>query len=211
MEIHVWSDIACPWCYIGKRSLETALSRLGDPQDVTVIWRSFELDPGAPAKRDLPMDELLAKKYHMTMEQVAATQARITETARSFGLSYDLSNLQSGNTFDAHRLIHFANTCGLGDAMKERLFRAYFEQGQLMSDYDTLVACATDIGLDGEAAREVLATGAYADEVRFDEEQARDNEFSAVPTFVVDGRFAVSGAQDPDVLVTMIERARATA
>jgi len=211
MEIHVWSDIACPWCYIGKRSLEVALERLDYRDEISVHWRSFELDPEAPAKRDLPMDQLLAKKYHMTMDQVAATQARITETAKGFGLDYHLSDLQSGNTFDAHRLIHFANTCGRGDAMKERLFRAYFEQGQLMSDHEVLVACATDIGLDGDATREVLATGAYGDEVRFDEAQANNNDFSAVPTFVVDGRFAVSGAQDPDVLVNMIERARATA
>ena len=115
------------------------------------------------------------------------------------------------NTFDAHRLVHFANTQGLGDAMKERLFRAYFEQGQLMSDHEVLVTCATEVGLDETATREVLASGTYADEVRFDEAQARDNDFSAVPTFVVDGRFAVSGAQDPEVLMKMIERARATA
>ena len=211
MEIHVWSDIACPWCYIGKRSLETAMAKVKDAEDLTVIWRSFELDPDAPAKRDLPMDQLLAKKYRMTMDQVEATQARITEVAKSFGLDYHLSDLQSGNTFDAHRLVHFANTQGLGDAMKERLFRAYFEQGRLMSDHEVLVICATEVGLDETATREVLASGAYADEVRFDEAQARDNDFSAVPTFVVDGRFAVSGAQDPEVLMKMIERARATA
>jgi len=157
------------------------------------------------------MDQLLAKKYRMTMEQVDATQTRITEVAKSFGLDYHLGDLKSGNTFDAHRLVHFANTQGRGDAMKEQLFRAYFEQGQLMSDHEVLVACATEIGLDERTTREVLGSGAYADEVRFDEAQARDNDFSAVPTFVVDGRFAVSGAQDPDVLVKMIERARATA
>jgi predicted DsbA family dithiol-disulfide isomerase len=211
MEIHVWSDIACPWCYIGKRSLETALSKIEGADEITIIWRSFELDPDAPAKRDLPMDQLLAKKYRMTMEQVDATQTRITEVAKSFGLDYHLGDLKSGNTFDAHRLVHFANTQGRGDAMKEQLFRAYFEQGQLMSDHEVLVACATEIGLDERTTREVLGSGAYADEVRFDEAQARDNDFSAVPTFVVDGRFAVSGAQDPDVLVKMIERARATA
>ena len=211
MEIHVWSDIACPWCYIGKRSLETALSKIEGADEITIIWRSFELDPDSPAKRDLPMDQLLAKKYRMTMEQVDATQTRITEVAKSFGLDYHLGDLKSGNTFDAHRLVHFANTQGRGDAMKEQLFRAYFEQGQLMSDHEVLVACATEIGLDERTTREVLGSGAYADEVRFDEAQARDNDFSAVPTFVVDGRFAVSGAQDPDVLVKMIERARATA
>jgi len=211
MEIHVWSDIACQWCYIGKRSLETALSKIEGAEEITVIWRSFELDPQAPAKRDLPMDQLLAKKYHMTMEQVAATQSRITEVAKGFGLDYHLGDLQSGNTFDAHRLVHFANTEGFGDAMKERLFRAYFEQGQLMSDHEVLIACANDVGLDEASTREVLSSSAFADEVRFDEAQAKDNDFSAVPTFVVDGRFAVSGAQDPDVLVNMIERARSTA
>lgn len=211
MEIHVWSDIACPWCYIGKRSLEAALSRIDDAQDITVHWRSFELDPDAPAKRDLPMDQLLAKKYRMTMEQVAATQSRITEVAKGYGLDYHLGELQSGNTFDAHRLVHFAATKGLGDTMKERLFRAYFEQGQLMSNHDVLVACASELGLGEHDVREMLNSDAYGDEVRFDEHQARDNDFSAVPTFVVDGRFAVSGAQDPEVLVKMIERARATA
>jgi predicted DsbA family dithiol-disulfide isomerase len=210
MEIHVWSDIACPWCYIGKRSLETALARIEDPGDITVIWRSFELDPHAPAKSELSMDALLAKKYHMTMDQVAATQTRITEVAKGFGLDYHLGDLQSGNTFDAHRLVHFAATHGLGDAMKERLFLAYFTEGQLMSDHEVLVSCATDLGLEERDVRAMLKSDAYASDVRFDEEQARANDFSAVPTFVVDGRFAVSGAQDPEVLVTMIERARAT-
>ncbi len=210
MEIHVWSDVACPWCYIGKRSLEAALAKFSGRDEVLVRWRSFELDPGAPAKRDLPMDQLLAKKYGMSAAQVAATQRRITETAEAFGLNYQLAGLQSGNTFDAHRMIHLATHLDKGDQMKERLLKAYFEEGQLMSDHAVLARCAEEVGLPEEEVKQTLATDRFAAEVRFDEEQAANNGFSGVPTFVVDGRFAVSGAQDPDVLLQMLERAVAT-
>ena len=211
MEIHVWSDVACPWCYIGKRSLESALANFPDRANVVVRWRSFELDPGAPAKRDLPMNELLAKKYGMSASQVEATQLRITETAATFGLNYQLDDLQSGNTFDAHRIIHLATHLGKGDEMKERLLKAYFEEGQLMSDHAVLTRCAEEVGLPAEEILLTLTTDRFAADVRFDEELAANNGFSGVPTFVVDGRFAVSGAQDPGVLLQMLERAAATA
>lgn len=211
MEIHVWSDVACPWCYIGKRNLEAALADFPLRDEVVVHWRSFELDPDAPAERTMPMREVLARKYQMSPDQVDATQERITGVAAEVGLEYHLDDLRSGNTFDAHRLVHLGAHHGLADQVKERLLRAYFTQGKLLSDRETLVALATEVGLDPGEVRTVLTSDAYADAVRFDEAQARDNGFGGVPTFVVDGRYAVSGAQPASVLRAMLDRAAAEA
>jgi len=211
MDVYIWSDVACPWCYIGKRSFEQALEAFRGRDEVTVHWRSFELDPGAPARREGTLESLLMAKYQLSEAQVAATQARITETAANLGLEYHLDQVQVGSTFDAHRLIHLAAEVGLGGEMKERLLRAYFTEGALVSDHPTLTRLATEVGLDPEAVAELLAGDAFAEAVRADEALAQRNQFSAVPTFVVDGRYAVTGAQDPAVLLELLERAAAEA
>ena len=207
MEIHVWSDVACPWCYIGKRNVELALEQFSGADDVTICWRSFELDPDAPSERTMPMRDLLARKYQMSPAQVDATQARITSVASEVGLEYHLDDLRSGNTLDAHRLIHLAASLDLAGAMKERLLRAYFTEGRLLSDHPTLIELAGEVGLNPELVQAMLASDAFVAEVRFDEAQAQSNGFSAVPTFVVDGRYALSGAQPPEMLLKMLKRA----
>jgi predicted DsbA family dithiol-disulfide isomerase len=209
LRIDVWSDIACPWCYVGKRRLEQALADFPHADEVELVWRSFELDPGAPAERDpsVPHVQRIAQKYGMSVEQASRNNARLVQLALAEGLHFDFDHLRSGNTFDAHRLVHFAKTRGLQDAMKERLLRAYFEEGALMSDHATLARLAADAGLEEAAAIDVLSSEQYAQEVRQDEEQARQLEITGVPCFVFDSRLAVSGAQSPQVMLSALHQA----
>ena len=207
MQVEIWSDVVCPWCYIGKRKFEAALAAFDHRDDVAVTWRSYELDPGAPARRDLPMVELLQKKYSMTEEQAVAANDRVTAIAAGVGLEYHLDRAAMGNTFDAHRLIHLAAAHGRGDAMKERLMAGYFTEGAAVGDTATLEQLAADVGLDADEVRAVLAGDAFADDVRDDERQASALGISGVPFFVIDRAYGISGAQDPDVILGALERA----
>ena len=204
MKIDVWSDVACPWCYVGKRNLETALAELDI--DADVHWRAYELDPTAPASSSLGMAEVLSRKYGVDLEQAHEMNARMTQTAAAVGLEYHLDTLKLGNSFDAHRLAKLADERGLGGEMAERLFAAHFTENQLISDRDTLLALAVEVGLDADEAAAVLDSDAYGDEVRGDEEFASEAGFSGVPTSVIDGKLAIPGAQPPDVLVRLLGR-----
>ena len=206
MDVEIWSDIACPWCYIGKRRFEAALEQFEHRDDVNVTWRSFELDPGAPHERTGDRAERLAEKYGMTVEQAREAEQQLTGVAADDGLPFRFDIARSGTTFDAHRLVHLAETHGLQDAMKERLLRAYFTEGELISDHDTLVRLAAEVGLDQQEVRELLAGGRYADEVRADERTAGELRISAVPTFVVDRKLGASGAQPPDALLDLLRQ-----
>jgi predicted DsbA family dithiol-disulfide isomerase len=161
VKIEVWSDVVCPWCYIGKRRLETALSRFPHADQVEVIWRSFELDPGIPADRTEPTLPRLARKYGGSEEQMRGMMGHVEELAAAEGLSYDLPNGVSGNTLRAHQLIHLAAAHGRAGDMKERLLHAHFEERTSVFDVDALVALAVEIGLDGDEARAALADGRY--------------------------------------------------
>jgi predicted DsbA family dithiol-disulfide isomerase len=207
VKVEIWSDVVCPWCYVGKRQFEDALSRFGHADQVTVEWRSFELDPSAPARVDLPMATVLQRKYGMTAEQALAANQKMTALAASVGLEYHLDAVQMGNTFDAHRVIHLAATHGLGDAMKERLLAAYFTEGELPSDHDTLVRLAAEVGLDPAEVGEALTGDAFAAEVRGDEARATSLGATGVPFFVIDEAYGVSGAQPPEVLLGALEQA----
>ena len=207
VQVEIWSDVVCPWCYIGKRKFEAALASFAHRDEVTVEWRSYELDPGAPVRRDLPMVELLQKKYSMTEEQARAANDRVTAAAAGVGLEYHLDQAASGNTFDAHRLIHLAAAHGRGDAMKERLMAAYFTEGAAIGETATLERLAADVGLDAGAVHSTLAGDAYADAVRHDERQAVDLGVNGVPFFVVDRTYGISGAQEPEVILGALERA----
>lgn len=209
LRIDVWSDIACPWCYVGKRRLESALRLFPHAEDVEVVWHAFELDPGAPKERDPRVShvERLAKKYGMSVEQARKNNARLVDTAREEGLAFDFQHIRSGNTFDAHRLVHLGQRHGRQDAIKERFLRAYLEQGQLMSDHGTLLRLAVEAGLpEGEVA-DVLASDQFTEEVRADEQQASELGITGVPCFVLDGRYAVSGAQSPQTLLDALNQA----
>ena len=207
LRIDVWSDIACPWCYVGKRRLERALQEF--PHDVDVVWHSFELDPAAPKARDTSVShaERIAKKYGMSIEQARKNSDRLCDTARGEGLAFDFEHIRSGNTFDAHRLVHLGRARGIQGAVKERLLKAYLEEGALMSDHATLVRLGVEAGLDESEATDMLASDQFADEVRADETQARELGISGVPCFVLDERLAVSGAQSPQILLSALHQA----
>jgi len=209
LKLEVWSDIACPWCYVGKRRLESALKQFPHASEVELIWRAFELDPGAPAARprDVSHVEYIARKYGMPVAQAQKSTDHLLQLARAEGLAFDFVNIRSGNTFDAHRLIHLGLERGVQDAVKERMMKAYFEQAELMSDHGTLVRLATEAGLDAGEATDVLAGDSYAAAVRADETQARELGITGVPCFVLDRRFAVSGAQSAEVMLSALQQA----
>jgi len=209
LTVEIWSDVVCPWCYVGKRRLEAALAQFDQPVEVT--WRSFELDPSAPRERELPAAEHLAAKYGMSVEQAQASQAQLTELAAAEGLEYHLDRTRGGNSFDAHRMIHLAAAHGLQDAAKERLMRAYFTEAEPIGDPDTLVRLMTEIGIDEDEARAVLKGDAYTDAVRADEQLALRIGIQGVPFFVLDRRYGVSGAQPAELLLEALTRAREAA
>jgi predicted DsbA family dithiol-disulfide isomerase len=204
LTVEIWSDVVCPWCYVGKRRFEKALETFAHRDDVEVTWRSFELDPQAPPQREHTSAEHLASKYGMSLEQAEGTNAQMTELAAGEGLEYHLDRTKGGNSFAAHRLIQRAVEDGVQDAMKERLMRAYFTDGEAIGEHDTLIRLAGEVGVDGQAA---LADERYADAVRADEELAARIGIRGVPYFVLDRRYGVSGAQPPELLLQALEKA----
>ncbi len=207
MHIEIWSDIACPWCYVGKRRFEAALAAFEHRDEVRVTWRSFELDPGAPAERPGDHTEHLASKYGTSVAQAQAMHDRMTETAAQEGLAFRFDLVRSGSTFDAHRLTHLAAAHGRQDAMEERLFRAYLTEGELVADPETLTRLGVEAGLPEDEVRDVVATQRFADEVRGDERTAASLGISAVPFFVADRALGASGAQPAEVLLSFLQEA----
>jgi predicted DsbA family dithiol-disulfide isomerase len=204
VDVEIWSDIACPWCYVGKRRFEAALAGFEHRDEVSVTWRSFELDPEAPREREGNRTERLASKYGMTIEQAQAAERQLVDVAAGEGLDFRFDLARSGLTFDGHRIIHLAAEHGLQDAMKERLLRAYFSEGELVGDPDTLVRLATEVGVPEDEARATVTSDRFADSVRDDELTAQRLGISAVPTFVVDRALGASGAHPPEQLLKLL-------
>ena len=207
MRVEIWSDVVCPWCYVGKRRFEAALRRFDHRDEVQVSWRAFELDPAAPPRRERDYPGHLAAKYGVSVAEAQAMIDRMTEMAAATGLDFRFDMAQPGNTFDAHRLTHLAAEHGLQDAMVERLLSATFAEGQAIGERDALVRLAADVGLEPGEVAAALASGAYASAVRADEDEAAALGIRAVPFFVVDRTYGVSGAQSPEVLLGVLERA----
>ncbi|HEX7004228.1 MAG TPA: DsbA family oxidoreductase [Trueperaceae bacterium] len=210
MRVEIWTDIICPWCYLGKRRMETALSRFPHAEQVELMGRSFELDPGAPRRYEVSLDEMLAGKYGVGLERARAMNEQVTELAKGEGLEYRLDVARPGNTFDAHRLLHLAEGLGRRSELEERFMRGYFSEGKAIGDHEVLAGMAKEVGLDESAVREVLAGEAFANAVRADESRARRLGANGVPFFVVDGRYGVSGAQPSDLLLELLQKAWAT-
>ncbi|HWE54700.1 MAG TPA: DsbA family oxidoreductase [Acidimicrobiales bacterium] len=209
MLVEIWSDVVCPWCYIGKRRFEAALEEFEHADQVEVRWRSFELDPTAPFRRSGNMADHLAAKYGMTREDAENRLQNLNELAAADGLKYDLARTQGGNTLDAHRLIHLAyeQDPATGGAMKEALLKAYFEDLQPISEPDVLAAVATSVGLDHDDVVKTLDSDRFTGDVRQDEAEAAALGCTGVPFFVIDRSFAIPGAQDVDTIKLILERA----
>jgi predicted DsbA family dithiol-disulfide isomerase len=206
MHVEIWSDIVCPWCYVGKRRFEAALEAFEQRDDVRATWRSFELDPHAPRERAVDSATHLAEKYGMTREQAQARQQNLADVAAGDGLDMRFDLARGGNTFDAHRLVHLAASHDLQDAMKERLMLAYFTEGERIGDPDVLVRLGREVGLPDDDARDVLATDRYGADVREDESTAMSLGISAVPFFVVDRTMGAAGAHPPAALLELLRR-----
>ena len=211
MEVEIFSDVVCPWCAIGKRRFEAALERFDQQEEVDVHWRAFELDPSAPASSDVDVATHLAEKYGMSRAQAIASQERLADLAAAEGLEFHFELAKRANTFDAHRLLHYAHEVGAQDALKERLFRAYFTEGEEIADHATLVRLGSEVGLDSDKSAEVLESGRYATEVRADEAAARELGVTGVPFFVIDRRYGISGAQSPEMILQVLNEAWAKA
>ncbi len=208
MHVEIWSDIACPWCYVGKRRFEAALAAFEHRDEVEVTWRSFELDPRAARERSVDGATHLAEKYGTSRERALEMQRNMTEVAAGDGLDFRFDLLRGGNTFDAHRMLHLAAAHSVQDALKERFMRAYLTEGQSMGDHEVLERLAVETGLPAAEVRDVLGGDRYADAVRDDEGTASSLGITAVPFFVVDRALAVSGAQPAEVLTQLLKQAR---
>jgi len=212
MQVEVWSDVVCPWCYIGKRRLERALEQFDGRDGVSIVHRSFQLDPSRPVAEPQNRRQMLMSKYRLSAQQVSAMDTQMEELAAAEGLEYHLKpDGVTGNTRQAHELVHLARAAGQGDALMERFYRAYFTEGRSIFDVDSLVTLAQEVGLDEATCRRALAEGTYTAAVAAEGEQARHLGAGGVPFFVIDQRFGVSGAQATDVFLDALRRAAATA
>ena len=208
MRIDIWSDIVCPWCYVGKRRFERALEAFEDRAEVQIVHRSFQLDPARPKGQLQKRREMLVSKYRLTAAKVAALDAQMEQTAAAEGLEYHLDDGVTGNTLDAHRLLHLAADRGRQDVVLERFYRAYFTEGRSVFDAASLTALAVEAGLDAGEVAAVLAGDDYAAAVASDIREAQALGANGVPFFVFDHRFGVSGAQGSEVFSQVLARAR---
>ncbi len=204
MKVDIWSDVVCPWCYIGKRRFEAALRRFPGADDVTVTFRAFQLDPGAPPGAATPVRQVYERKFGPG--QADQMIDRVTALASGEGLSFDLDRAVRANTLLAHRVLWLARQRDVQEAVKERLLRAYFTEGGNVGDPDTLAGLAAECGLDRNEVLGFLASDAGEAEVAGDLTEALELGITAVPTYVFDGRWSVPGAQEPDTFLRVLER-----
>jgi len=207
MLVEIFSDVVCPWCYLGKRRFERALADFEDRDDVTVVHRSFQLDPSAPDGPGEPTVEMLSGKYGMSVAEAEQMQRQMEQRAAADGLEYHLDGQLSGNTLRAHRLLHLARERGRQDALLERLYAAHFTERRSVFDDGALAELCAEAGLDRAEAEHVLAGDEYAVEVEQDLADARGFGITGVPFFVIDRRFGVSGAQPVEVLASALRQA----
>jgi predicted DsbA family dithiol-disulfide isomerase len=207
MEVEIWSDVMCPFCYIGKRKFEQALDQFAHKNDVKVVWKSFQLNPAMKTEPGKNINQYLAEVKGWPVEQAKQMNDRVTDMARQVGLEYNFDKAVVANSWDAHRLVQLAKEHGLGDAAEERLFRAYFTEGRNTADHATLVELGTDIGLDATDVTRVLSSKEYSQEVSQDIYEAQQVGARGVPFFVLNRRYAVSGAQQPETFLGALSTA----
>ena len=207
MDIEVWSDVVCPWCYVGSRNLVEALRRFDHADEVDVVWKAYELDPRAPVEREGSYVDRISRKYGIPVGQARASMSRIIQVGAEAGIDFRFDEARLGNTFDAHRMLHLARAHGRQDEMKERLFAAGFTEGRPIGDHDTLAAVAVEAGVPEADARRVLESDEHADDVRRDEAEAAELDVEGVPYFLIDRRFTIPGAQSPETMLSILDRA----
>jgi predicted DsbA family dithiol-disulfide isomerase len=207
MKIEIWSDIMCPFCYIGKRHFEKAMETFAGKEDVQVEWKSFQLNPDMKTEPGKSINEYLAEHKGWSIEQAKQANQYVTGMAAKAGLSYDMDRAVVANSFDAHRVIQLAKSVGKGDEMEERLFKAYFTEGKNIGDQATLAELAADAGIDKQRAEEVLKSREFADAVDQDIYEAQQIRVSGVPFFVLNNRYAVSGAQPAEAFAGALDTA----
>jgi protein disulfide-isomerase len=208
MKVEVWSDIMCPFCYIGKRNYETALKQFKDKNLVEIEWHSFQLDPTIPVKNEKKVNvyQYLAEAKGMSYEYSKKIHEKLIQTAKNAGLEYNFDKAIVANSFDAHKLIQLAKTKKLGDAVEERLFRAYFTEGRDFGETDTLVSLGKDIGLQENEIRDALKSDEYAHKVEQDIQEANDIGVGGVPFFVFNRKYAISGAQATEYFLQTLQK-----
>jgi len=207
MKVEIFSDIACPFCYIGMVNFQNALAAYDDRDSVEVTWRSFQLNPEMPAETEGDIYDYLAGKFGVSRDEARAMNDRVLASAHGANLEVDFDKVKPANTFDAHRMLHLAADKGNDDEMARLLFDAYFNAGKDLSDPKVLVGLAVEAGIDRATAGEVAAGGRFSDAVNEDRDLASGFGISAVPTFVIDRELGVQGAQPPDVLLGALTQA----
>lgn len=207
MQVEIWSDVACPWCYLGFHRFARAMSAFDHAEETSVTFRAFELDPGAPADRHMGSAEMLQEKYGRSPAEVEQMQQHLVQLAQADGLTIDPARQRLGSTFDAHRLLKLAAHHGAQHALKDRLLRAYHAEGVLVSDHAELTRLAVEVGIPEADVAQTLRTDRFTDEVRGEEQAAAQLGVRGVPFFVVDRRFGASGAQDPAELLRLLDHA----
>lgn len=207
MKIEIWSDYVCPFCYIGKRRLESALEQFAHREAVSIEYRSFELNTQAPMYSGKSMHQMLAEKYSMSIEEAKKANAGLTQQAAAMGLVYHFDQMKPTNTFDAHRLSHYAKSVGKAKEFTEKMFFSYYTESKLISDLDTLADIAQSVGMDREESLTVLHDPSkFAGDVRSDEAAAQQFGITGAPFFVIDRKYAISGAQPPEVFLNALDQ-----
>jgi predicted DsbA family dithiol-disulfide isomerase len=206
MEVEIWSDIMCPFCYIGKRRFENALENFEYNNEVEITWRSFQLNPDIETDPDANINEYLAKAKGWSFEQAQQMNQRVTNMAADEGLEYNMDQAIVANSFDAHRVVQFSKDRGKANEMEEALFKAYFTDGKNIADHQTLIALAEGIGIDPTEVKSILGSEKYANTVKHDIQLAQNINITGVPFFLFDRKFAVSGARETEVFLKALKQ-----
>ena len=206
MEVEIWSDIMCPFCYIGKRRFENALKNFEYNDEIEITWRSFQLNPDIETDPDANINEYLAKAKGWSFEQAQQMNQRVTNMAADEGLEYNMDQAIVANSFDAHRVVQFSKDRGKANEMEEALFKAYFTDGKNIADHQTLIALAEGIGIDPTEVKSILGSEKYANTVKHDIQLAQNINITGVPFFLFDRKFAVSGARETEVFLKALKQ-----
>jgi predicted DsbA family dithiol-disulfide isomerase len=208
MKIEIWSDIMCPFCYIGKRKFEAALAQFEHKDEVEIVWKSFQLNPDMKTDSKKNITQYLAEIKGWSINQAKEMNDHVTELAKKVGLQYDFNKAIVANSFDAHRLIQLAKSEGKGDVAEERLFKAYFTEGKNIADHSTLIHLGSEIGLDIIKVQNMLDSADYSNEVNHDISEAQQIGVRGVPFFVIDRKYAISGAQESEIFTQAFIKAK---